>query len=108
MAAHDAVINQDQALANHIFLDDIELQGDTLLAQRIRGLDKGPSDVAVFDEPVGIGNSRGVGIADGCRNGRIRHGYDQVCLCGTFQGKAGTQLLADQVGGQTIEIGIRT
>jgi len=77
-AAHDRVVDDDQALALDHLGKRIELQAQAVLAQLLAGLDESAGDVAVLDEavvlrqPGGAGESAGGGVAG------VRHGDHQI------------------------------
>ena len=50
VAAHDRIIDDDQAFARH-FGQRVELQPDALFAQALVRLDERPPDVPVLDQP---------------------------------------------------------
>ena len=51
VAAHDRVVDDDEALAGHLG-ERVELQADALLAQLLVGLDERAADVAVLDQAL--------------------------------------------------------
>ena len=57
VAAHDAVVDHDHALVAQVLLEHVELERHALLAQLVGGLDERAPDVAVFDEPVVVGDA---------------------------------------------------
>ena len=52
VAAHDRVVDDDEALARDDLGQRVELQPQAVLAQLLAGLDEGARDVAVLDEAV--------------------------------------------------------
>ena len=55
VAAHDRVVDHDQALARDHLGQRVELQAQAVLAQLLAGLDERARDVAVLDEAVVLG-----------------------------------------------------
>src|SRR5665648_853650 len=58
-AAHDGVVDHDEALAADHGAQRIELHADAHLAQLVVGLDEGAVHVAVLDEAFGVGDAGG-------------------------------------------------
>src|SRR5665647_3081396 len=59
VAAHDGVVDHDEALAADHGAQRIELHADAHLAQLVVGLDEGAVHVAVLDEAFGVGDAGG-------------------------------------------------
>ena len=71
-AAHDAVVEDDDALAARDLRQHVVLEARAELAQPRRGLDERPADVAVADEAVGIRQAGLLGEAGRGGDGRVR------------------------------------
>ena len=72
VAAHDRVVDDDEALARHDLGQRVELQPQAVLAQLLAGLDERARDVAVLDEAVVLGQPAGARVARGRRRCRSR------------------------------------
>ena len=79
-AAHDRVIDHDDALARHAFLDDVELHLHAELARELRGIEEGAPDVMIADEGGVVGNARFLAETERGVVAGIGHGNDQVGL----------------------------
>ena len=63
--------------ADHLF-ERIELEPDTQLADGLRRLDEGASDVGVLGQALPVGDARLLRVADGSRDTGLRNADDQV------------------------------
>src|SRR5690348_2538773 len=86
-AAHDRVVDQDDALAGERCAIGIVFLAHAEIANAVRRLDEGATDIVVADDAELEGKSRLVGIADGRWNRGIRNGDDHVCRGGAFLGE---------------------
>ncbi len=82
VAAHDRVVDDDQALAGDHLGERVELQPQPVLAQLLAGLDEGPRDVAVLDEAVVLREPAGAREAARGRVAGVGHGDHEVGLDG--------------------------
>ena len=64
VTANDGVVNNDEALASNHGLERVQLQTDTELANRLRGLNEGSTHVGVLDQAVTVGNAGLFGVTD--------------------------------------------
>ncbi|MPM63467.1 hypothetical protein SDC9_110347 [bioreactor metagenome] len=83
VAAHDRVVDDDQALALDHVAQRVELQPDAELADGLGRLDERTSHVVVLDQALGVADAGFLGVADrgGHTGGRHRHhqvGLDRV------------------------------
>ena len=79
-AAHDGVVHHHQPLAGDHLLHGVELQVDTLVAQALVGLDESAAHIAVLDQPLAVGDAGLMGVADGGRDGGVRHADHHIGL----------------------------
>ena len=105
-AAHDGVVNQDNAFVPNGFL-----HGGKLYLYGVHppgGLDERATDVFVFDEPDAVGNAGGSGVADGRVESRVRNADDYVGIrgMGKSENLAGTQ--SCRMHGDTVDDGVRS
>src|SRR3954447_6061909 len=77
VAAHDRVVDDDQALALDDFLQRVQLQPDAELADRLGRLDERTSDVRVLDQARAERDAGGLRVADGGRGAGLRSRYHQ-------------------------------
>ena len=61
------VVDKDDPLPIKYLGQRVELEPDADLPQTLVGLDKGPADIAVFDQPLRVRNAGPTGKADRCR-----------------------------------------
>ena len=80
VAAHDRVVDDDDALPGDDLRQRVELEPQPPLAQLLAGLDEGPRDVAVLDQAVVAGQPRGAREAARGRVARVGNGDHQVGL----------------------------
>ena len=66
-AAHDTVVDERDALATQHLGQRVELQVDPVLALLLLRLDKGATDIAIFDQAFAVRDPGGASEADGCR-----------------------------------------
>src|ERR687887_927173 len=67
--AHDAVVDQSDALATQHFWQRVELQVDTDLTLLLMRLNERPADISVFDQPLAIRQTGGASETDRGRRG---------------------------------------
>ena len=77
-AAHEAVVDQHDALARDHRAVGVVLQADAELADRLGRLDEGAADIVVADDAELERNAGGLGIADRRRHAGIGHRHDHV------------------------------
>ena len=87
VAAHDRVVDDDEALAGDDLGHRVELQPQAVLAQLLAGLDEGPLDVAVLDEAVVLGQAAGAGEAARGRVAGVGHRDHEVGVDGRLAGE---------------------
>ena len=76
--AHDAVVNQGDALPAQNLGQRVELQVDAKLALRLVRLNERTPDVAVLDQTLAVGQPGGARKPDRGRRRRVRHRHDEV------------------------------
>ena len=96
-AAHDGVVDDDDALALDHLLQRVELQVDALVAHALVGLDERAADVAVLDEALGVGDAGLVRVADGGGGRGVRHADDDVGVDGRLAGQLAAHVHAHRV-----------
>src|SRR5699024_5198765 len=84
-APDDGVVHHDDPLALDRLPQGVELQPHAALPLVLAGLDEGPADVAVFDEPHAVGDAGATGVADGGGDAGVRHAHDHVRPHGVLQ-----------------------
>src|SRR5207249_6790020 len=82
VAAHDRIVDDDDALAGHDLAQRIELHPQAAFSELLPRLDEGPGDVAVLDQAVVLVDARGA--REPVRGGvaRIRNRDDEVRVHG--------------------------
>ena len=109
VAADDRIVHHHEALAADDFLERVELEPDTELADRLRRLDEGAADVGVLHQTLAVRNARTLRVTD--RGGGAGFGDrdDQVALGGVLAGEATADLDAGGVhrtaGDDTVRTG---
>ena len=106
VAAHDGVVDEDDALAFQVAGERIVFEGDTYFAQLIVGLDEGAADVAIFGQSFGVGDAGFQAVADGMGCGGVWHTDDDVGLGRGFLRQDAPHLLAYLVNGLPWKVGI--
>ena len=94
VAAHDGVVDDDEALALDDLAQGVELEADAELAQGLGGLDEGAPHVGVLHQALPVGDAGGLGVADGGRGARLRRGDDEVGFHRVLAGQGGAHLVA--------------
>ncbi len=107
VAAHDGVVDDDQALALDDFLQRVQLQADSELPDRLRGLDERTADVGVLHQARAEGDAGGLRVADGGRGAGFRGRYDQVGLDRGFLRELAAHLHAGEVHIAAGDVGVR-
>src|SRR5579883_2391232 len=74
VAAHDGVIDNDEARPLNSGPDEIEFQVDLKLAQTLVWFDEAAVAVAVLDNGMAVGDAGSGGVAQGRRDGRVGYG----------------------------------
>src|SRR2546430_3242670 len=70
-AAHDRIVDEDDAFSLEDLAKRVELQLDADVAQPLVGLDEGARDVAALDQALAVGDAARFGEADGGRRARV-------------------------------------
>ena len=78
VAAHDRVVDHDQALARDHLGQRIELQPHPMAPQLLARLDERPRHIAVLDEAIVLRQAGGPGQSSGGRVARIWHRDHQI------------------------------
>ena len=87
VAAHDRIVNDNQALAcNHGF-ERVQLESNTQLANGLRRLNEGTPHIGVLDQAVTVRNAGLLGVADGRRDAGFWRGHHQICFDLVFTGE---------------------
>ena len=94
VAAHDGVVDDDEALALDDLAQGVELEADAELAQGLGGLDEGAPHVGVLHQALPVGDAGGLGVADGGRGARLGRGDDEVGLHRVLAGQGRPHLVA--------------
>ena len=94
VAAHNAVIDQNYALALQIGSEWVVFQLHTGLAQIVIRLNKGAPDVAVLDQAFGKWNPTVQAVANRVRRGAVRHSNHGIGIDWRFLGQFAPQPLA--------------
>ena len=112
-AAHEAVVDEHDALAVDDGAVGRVLQAHAELAHRLRRLDEGAADIVVADDAELVGDAAGLGVADRRRHAGIGHRHDDVGLGRRLAGELGADRLAhlvdvaavhDRVGAGEIDV----
>ena len=96
-AADERVVDHHHSLAGQVLGERVELQRDAALAEVLRGLDERAADVAVLDEAVVVRDAALAAVADGCGDGAVGHGDDDVGVDARLDGQLLAQALAHVV-----------
>ena len=107
IAAHDGVIDDDDASSFDDVAQRIELESDTQITQSLRRLDERPAHIRILDQAHAVGNAGLVGIADGRRGARFWHRNDEIGIGGVFLGQNLTDLDANVVDASSGDNGVR-
>ncbi len=107
VAAHDRVVDDDQALALDDFLQRIQLQPDAELPDGLRRLDERTADVGVLHQTRTERNARGLRVADRGRGAGLRSRYHQIGVDRSFLGELPAHLHAGEVHVPAGDIGVR-
>ena len=94
VAAHDGVVDDDEALALDDLAQGVELEADAELAQGLGGLDEGAPHVGVLHQALPVGDAGGLGVADGGRGTRLGGGDDEVGFHRVLAGQGRPHLIA--------------
>ena len=78
VAAHDRVVDDDEAPPADDLGQRVELQPQAVLAQLLARLDERARDVAVLDQPVVLGQAARTGVAARRRVARVGHRDHEV------------------------------
>ena len=108
VAAHDRVIDDDQALPRDDVPQGIELQPDAQLPDRLRRLDEGPSDVGVLDQALGERDTRRLRIADSGIPPGLGNRDDEIRINGMLGRQGSTDGHACSMDTSTGDDGIRS
>ena len=94
VAAHDGVVDDDEALALDDLAQGVELEADAELAQGLGGLDEGAPHVGVLHQALPVGDAGGLGVADGGGGARLGGGDDEVGFHRVLAGQGRSHLVA--------------
>src|SRR6478609_1142656 len=106
VAAHDRVVDDDEALAADRVLERVELEPDAELAQGLRRLDEGAADIRVLDEALAERDPRLLRVAHGRRHARLRHTDDEVGVDGVLAREDASHLDAGLVHDPAADDGV--
>src|SRR5205823_9874829 len=106
--AHDAVVDEGDALAAQHLGQRVELDVDANLALLLLWLDERSTDVAVLDQPLAVRQTRRAGKTDRRGRGRVGHRHDEIGLDGMLAGERLAHPLARGVHKLTIEQAVRS
>ena len=107
IAAHDGVIDDDDASSLNDVTQRVELEPNTQVAQGLRGLDESPAHVGVLDQAHAVGDAGLVGIADSSRGARLWHRDDEVGIGRVFLGQDLADFDANVVDTSSSNNGVR-
>ena len=104
-AAHDGVVDEQDALALELDGHGVELLAHALLADRLAGHDEGTAHVAVLDEAFAIRQSEHLGELLGARAGAVgnRHHDVDVLEVDGLPHVVGEDLAQTQAGGVDVD-----
>src|SRR5579885_2718160 len=104
VAAHDGVIDNDEARPLNSGPDEIEFQVDLKLAQTLVWFDEAAVAVAVLDNGMAVGDAGSGGVAQGRRDGRVGYGNHCIGLDGMLAGQFAAQRLTHAVDITPVEL----
>ena len=107
-AAHDGIIDHDDALALDDRADRIELELDGRVARLLRRLDERAADVAVLDQALDERQAGLVGIARRGRCAGVRHRDDDIALELRLACEDAAHLETGGMDALTVDDGVRT
>ena len=107
-AAHDGVVDDDQALALDVVAQRVELHAHAHGTQLLRGLDKRTAHIAILDEALAKGNAALVRITLRGRQAGVGHANDQVGLDGLLVCQLTTHVVAAGVDALAVHDGVGT
>ena len=105
-AAHEAVVDEHDALAGNGGAVGGMLHAHAELAHRLGRLDEGAADIMVADDAELVGKPAGLREAEGRRHAGIRHRNDHVRIDGGFESQLAAHALADIVDAAAVHDGI--
>ena len=107
-AAHDGVIDNNEALAGDVVLERIELHAHAHGTQLLRGLDKRAANVAVLDKALTVGNTALVRKALSGRHTRVGHADDHVGIGRRLARKHAAHVVTARIDRLAVHDGIGT
>ena len=105
-AAHDGVVDDDQALALDVVTQRVEFHTHAHGAQLLRGLDKRTAHVAVLDKALAKGNTALVRIPLRGRQTGVGHADNQVGLDGLLMCQLTTHVITAGVDALAVHDGV--
>ena len=105
-AAHDGVVDDDQALALDVVAQRVKLHAHAHGAQLLRRLDKRTAHVTVLDKALAKGNAALVRIALRGRQAGVGHADNQVGLDGLLVRQLATHVVAAGVDALAVHDGV--
>ena len=97
IAPHDRVVDDDEPLAPDDLFERVEFQPDSELADGLRRLNEGPSDVGILHQALPVGNAGLLRIADRGGSAGLRNADHQVGVDRAFTGQPTTDFEAGAV-----------
>src|SRR5437773_8351627 len=92
VATHDRVVHDHEPFSRDRVTERVELEPDPKLADRLAGLDEGPPDVGVLDQPLAVRDAARLRVADRGRRARLGHRDYQVGVRRMLAGKRSPDL----------------
>ena len=86
-AAHDGVVDHDDALAGDVLAQRVELHAHRRLAHRLAGGDEAAADVAVLHQALAVRDAAHPSEAFSRRNPRLRYAHHHVGFDGCLHGE---------------------
>ena len=80
VAAHNRIINHDQAFARHHRLERVQLEPNTQLADSLRWLDEGAPHIGVLHQAIAEGDAGLLRVTDRGGHTGLGGGHHQVSL----------------------------
>src|SRR5437660_4362143 len=107
-APHNGIVHDDDALPFQHLLNRIELNLDPEMPDALFGLDEGPTDIMVSDQPVLVGNVRAFRVAERRRDARVRDRNDDVRRHVRFLRELPAQGLSRGIDGMSVYLTVRS
>ena len=105
-AAHDRVVDHDEALAAHVVVQRVELAAHADVALRLVRGDEGAADVAVLHQALPVGNARALRVTLRGGHAGLGHAHHHVGVDGRLLGQQLAHATTGAVHFAAVELGV--